>query len=144
MRWDADARAKWRNFQAKTGSSTNANHAKTHRFGAGTEGGSCATEERGVHLHEAACKHPEATKAMVTELIATKGLPTLKSGTITAEEIDSKELIDQHYYAIASKTTILKPAQLNVPSEKFEGQFGVGWQAHSTLAMSITPWRDRE
>ena len=53
MRWDADARAKWRNFQAKTGSSTNANHAKTHRFGAGTEGGSCATEERGVHLHEA-------------------------------------------------------------------------------------------
>ena len=86
----------------------------------------------------------EATKAMVTELIGAKGLSILRSGTITAEEIDSKKLIDQHYYAIASKATILKPAQLNVPPEKFEGQFGVGWQAHSTLAMSITPWRDRE
>ena len=71
----------------------------------------------------------EATKAMVTELIGAKGLSILKSGTITAEEIDSKKLIDQHYYAIASKATILKPAQLNVPPEKFEGQFGVGWQA---------------
>ena len=71
----------------------------------------------------------EATKAMVTKLIGAKGLSILKSGTITAEEIDSKKLIDQHYYAIASKATILKPAQLNVPPEKFEGQFGVGWQA---------------
>ena len=34
----------------------------------------------------------------------------------------------QHYYAIASKATILKPAALNVPADKFEGQFGIGWQ----------------
>ena len=29
--------------------------------------------------------------------------------------------------AIASKATILKPAELNVPVDKFEAQFGLGW-----------------
>ena len=71
---------------------------------------------------------PAAVK-MVTELMASKGVKILKTGTITAEEIDSKKLIDQHYYAIASKATILKPDKLNVPADKFEGQFGIGWQA---------------
>ena len=44
-----------------------------------------------------------------------------------AAEIDEKKLIDQHYYAIASKATILKPAQLNVPTEKFKDKFGLEW-----------------
>jgi len=35
--------------------------------------------------------------------------------------------IDQHYYAIASKATILKPAQLNVPADKFKAKFGLEW-----------------
>jgi hypothetical protein len=43
--------------------------------------------------------------------------------------IDEKKLIDQHYYAIASKATILKPAELNVPADKFEAQFGLTWEA---------------
>jgi hypothetical protein len=50
-------------------------------------------------------------------------------GSLSAEEIDSKKLIDQHYYAIASKATILKPHQLNVPTDKFEAQFGLSWEA---------------
>ena len=70
---------------------------------------------------------PAAVK-MVTELMASKGVKILKTGTITAEEIDSKKLIDQHYYAIASKATILKPDKLNVPADKFKAQFGIGWQ----------------
>ena len=41
--------------------------------------------------------------------------------------IDEKKLIDQHYYAIASKATILKPAELNVPKDKFKEQFGLEW-----------------
>ena len=48
----------------------------------------------------------------------------LAEGSLTSEEIDSKKLIDQHYYAIASKATILKPAELNVPEDKFKAQFG--------------------
>ena len=43
------------------------------------------------------------------------------------DQIDSKKLIDQHYYAIASKATILTPDQLNVPADKFKGQFGLEW-----------------
>ena len=31
--------------------------------------------------------------------------------------------------AIASKATILKPAELNVPAAKFEAQFGLTWDA---------------
>jgi hypothetical protein len=36
--------------------------------------------------------------------------------------------LDQHYYAIASKATILKPAQIPVPAAKFEDKFGLSWE----------------
>ena len=45
--------------------------------------------------------------------------------------IDSKKLIDQHYYAIASKATILKPRELNVPKDKFKNFFGLEWEEAS-------------
>ncbi len=51
----------------------------------------------------------------------------LGAGTIASEVIDAKKLIDQHYYAIASKATILKPNQLNVPKDKFLEKFAVAW-----------------
>jgi hypothetical protein len=44
-----------------------------------------------------------------------------------ASEINSKKLIDNHYYAIASKATILKPNELSVPNDKFSSQFGLNW-----------------
>ena len=37
-------------------------------------------------------------------------------------------LIDQHYYAIASKATLLKPAEMPVPAAKFEEAFGLSWK----------------
>ena len=49
-------------------------------------------------------------------------------GSITAEQIDADKLIDVHYYAIASKAVLKKPHELNVPADKFEKQFGLGWQ----------------
>eukprot|EP00462_Mataza_sp_D1_P000996 CAMPEP_0175097666 /NCGR_PEP_ID=MMETSP0086_2-20121207/5409_1 /TAXON_ID=136419 /ORGANISM="Unknown Unknown, Strain D1" /LENGTH=406 /DNA_ID=CAMNT_0016371193 /DNA_START=51 /DNA_END=1271 /DNA_ORIENTATION=+ len=70
----------------------------------------------------------DKTKECVAKGLAQNGLRIVKEGTITAEEIDQGMLIDQHYYAIASKATILKPAQLNVPAEKFKAAFGLGWQ----------------
>jgi len=70
----------------------------------------------------------ESTKKLVAEGLAAKGMRIVGEGEITAEEIDNKMLIDQHYYAIASKATLLKPSQLNVPAPKFEKQFGIGWQ----------------
>uniref|UniRef100_A0A7S2SSL9 adenine phosphoribosyltransferase n=1 Tax=Rhizochromulina marina TaxID=1034831 RepID=A0A7S2SSL9_9STRA len=69
----------------------------------------------------------EATKDLVREGLTRRGLRILNEGSLDAAEIDSKKLIDQHYYAIASKATILKPAQLNVPADKFEAQFGLSW-----------------
>jgi nucleoside diphosphate kinase len=69
----------------------------------------------------------EATKALVKEGLEAKGLTITKSGSITSEEIDQKKLIDQHYYAIASKATILKPNELNVPADKFKDKFGIEW-----------------
>lgn len=70
----------------------------------------------------------DSTKGMVAEGLAAHGIKILSEGEIKAEEIDEKMLIDQHYYAIASKATILKPNQLNVPADKFQKQFGLGWK----------------
>lgn len=46
---------------------------------------------------------------------------------ISGEEIDSKQLIDNHYYSIASKATILKPSELNVPKDMFKDKFNADW-----------------
>ena len=41
--------------------------------------------------------------------------------------IDKKMLVDKHYYAIASKATLLTPDKLPVPKEKFEEKLGAKW-----------------
>lgn len=65
----------------------------------------------------------EARK-VVKETLESKGIEVTKEGLITGKEIDEKQLIDNHYYAIASKATILKPNQLNVPEKMFAEKFG--------------------
>ncbi len=68
-----------------------------------------------------------ATQKVVAETLASRGITIVKEGEFTGEEIDRDMLIDQHYYAIASKATILKPAQIPVPEKKFEDSFGLTW-----------------
>merc|ERR1719401_867712 len=58
----------------------------------------------------------DKVKVLVKERLEAKGITILKEGDIKGEDIDSKKLIDQHYYAIASKATLLKPNELNVPA----------------------------
>jgi hypothetical protein len=70
----------------------------------------------------------EKVKNTVREGLKAKGLTITREGDITAETIDKKKLIDQHYYAIASKATIMKPHELNVPADKFKEQFGLEWK----------------
>eukprot|EP00808_Paulinella_micropora_P007737 g3822.t1 len=70
----------------------------------------------------------EKTRSFVRKTLQEKGLRIVKEGAINADEIDQKQYIDQHYYAIASKATILKPAQLSVPADQFEKFFGIGWK----------------
>lgn len=67
------------------------------------------------------------TQAFVKSKLEGAGLTIVKEGAISGTEIDSKKLIDQHYYAIASKATIMKPAELAVPADKFEEKFGEAW-----------------
>lgn len=64
-------------------------------------------------------------KELVAKTFEEKGIAIKKEGSIEAEEIDKKMLIDQHYYAIAAKATILTPDKLEVPKEKFKEKFGV-------------------
>jgi len=75
-------------------------------------------------------KPPQVTDkvvATVREGLLSKGIKILKEGDIACEDIDKKKLVDQHYYAIASKATILKPSELNVPNDKFQKHFGMSW-----------------
>jgi nucleoside diphosphate kinase len=75
---------------------------------------------------------PHANKPKVQELVKTKfdqvGITVVKEGDIKGTTIDSEKLIDQHYYAIASKATILPATELPVPADKFKDTFGEEWQ----------------
>jgi len=66
-------------------------------------------------------------KEMVKETFEKKGIKIVKEGAIEAETIDKKQLIDKHYYAIASKATLLTPDKLSIPADKFKEQFGLEW-----------------
>merc|ERR1711934_1106409 len=70
----------------------------------------------------------DAVKALAKDALVAKGFDVLLEGEIKAEDIDSKKLIDNHYYAIASKATLLKPSELNVPEDKFQAKFGLSFQ----------------
>merc|ERR1719273_2548452 len=69
----------------------------------------------------------DAVVDLVESTLKSKGINILESGTIGSEDIDKKMLIDQHYYSIASKATLLKPEKLNVPPAKFKNKFGLEW-----------------
>ena len=74
---------------------------------------------------------PHANTPAVLSLIKKKfgevGVTIQSEGEITGEAINSEGYIDQHYYAIASKATILKPSALNIPTDKFSAAFGEEW-----------------
>jgi len=69
----------------------------------------------------------DKSKELVKETLEKKQFKIIKDGEILAEEIDKKMLVDKHYYSIASKATLKKPSELNVPKEKFKDQFGLDW-----------------
>lgn len=64
---------------------------------------------------------------MVREKLIAAGIEILSETDISGKTIDEKKLIDQHYYAIASKATILSADKIPVPEGKFEESFGEKW-----------------
>jgi hypothetical protein len=74
---------------------------------------------------------PHANTPAVLDVIkakfAAKGIKVLKEGVVTGEEIDKNGYIDQHYYAIAEKSTLTSGKDLPVNADKFKGTFGEDW-----------------
>jgi hypothetical protein len=70
----------------------------------------------------------EATQNLVREKLTEAGITILSESEVDGKTIDEKKLIDQHYYAIASKATILPAAEIPVPADKFESSFGESWE----------------
>lgn len=69
----------------------------------------------------------EKMKVMAKDTFTKNGLTIVSEGSIEAATIDKDQLIDKHYYAIASKATLLTPDKLNIPADKFKAQFGLEW-----------------
>ena len=67
-------------------------------------------------------------KQKLLETLKENGCEVIREGKISSSVIEKKKLIDTHYYAIASKATLLKPSDLNVPEDLFQKTFGVTWR----------------
>ena len=74
---------------------------------------------------------PHANTPAVLEVIRTKfaeqGIKVLKEGIVTGDEIESKGFIDQHYYALAEKSTLTAGKDFPVTPEIFKEAFGEDW-----------------
>jgi len=74
----------------------------------------------------------DKTKALAAKQFAAAGITVTSEGSLGAEIIEKNKLIDNHYYAIANKASLSKPAELNPPAPKqedFEKKFGISWKA---------------
>mmetsp|Transcript_22413 Transcript_22413/g.34552 ORF Transcript_22413/g.34552 Transcript_22413/m.34552 type:complete len:406 (-) Transcript_22413:116-1333(-) len=69
----------------------------------------------------------EATRSLVKSKLLDAGIQILKEYDIDGPTIDKQKLIDQHYYAIASKATLLSASEIPVPLDKFQSVFGESW-----------------
>jgi len=69
-----------------------------------------------------------AAQNLVRNKLTQAGILILSESDVSGETIDEKKLIDQHYYAIASKATILPAEEIPVPAAKFQEAFGESWE----------------
>jgi len=70
----------------------------------------------------------EATQELVKKKMVGAGIEIVSEHDIDGEIIDKKKLIDQHYYSIASKATLLSAEDIPVPIDKFQAEFGESWE----------------
>jgi len=68
------------------------------------------------------------TIALVRAKLNDAGCRIIEEAAINGTVIDERRLIDQHYYAIASKAVLLPAAELPVPTTKFKEGFGEEWE----------------
>jgi len=70
----------------------------------------------------------DKVKDCVKEVFEKNDIIIKTEGELGAEDIDKYKKIDKHYYAIASKATILTPDKIAVPAPKFKEKFGKEWE----------------
>lgn len=70
----------------------------------------------------------QKTQQLVSTALQQNGIKVVKEGEFSGSQIDEGKLIDRHYYAIASKATLLSAKDIPVPAEKFREAFGVSWE----------------
>lgn len=77
---------------------------------------------------------PHANTAKVREYVGSAlremvpGVEVSAEFDVAAEDVDRKEMIDRHYYSIASKATLLQPDRVGVPEGAFQEFFGEAWE----------------
>lgn len=69
----------------------------------------------------------KATRDLVQNKLLEAGINIVSELDIDGEMIENNGYIDQHYYSIASKATILPAKDIPVPPDKFEASFGESW-----------------
>ena len=69
------------------------------------------------------------TRTLVEEKLLNAGIDIVCQAEINGTEIDAKGLIDQHYYSIAAKATLLPTKEIPVPVDRFEQAFGESWES---------------
>ena len=93
-----------------------------------TAAGTCAGLTNSAFVFIKPHANTPATQALVKETLTNAGITIVSEVEIKAEQIDKKKLIDKHYYAIASKATILSADQIPVPANRFQEAFGESWE----------------
>ena len=84
-----------------------------------------------VYLKPHAASVGDQVGEFVRDFFGKNSITILKEGNISAEEIESKKLIDQHFFTIAKYAQTFSPSQLAVSEEKkkdFSLTFGITWE----------------
>jgi hypothetical protein len=104
----------------------------TFARGGATDGATCDAPDTPQLLNTAFVfvkphANTPATRLLVKAKLTKAGIRILSETDIDGTEIDEKQLIDQHYFSIASKATILPAKDIPVPADKFQEFFGESW-----------------
>merc|ERR1712087_189192 len=73
----------------------------------------------------------EEVKALAKAKMAAAGITVTKEGSLDGPIIAKDLLVDNHYYAIANKASLSKPAELKPiasKQEEFAKKFGISWE----------------
>lgn len=84
-----------------------------------------------VFVKPHACVSGGAIEELVRRKFADEGFSIVAEGSLDSKTIEERKLVDRHYGAIASKASLLQPAETHPPQaakEQFGMKFNVSWE----------------